>query len=68
MFEGLKKFKVIEAFNGYRVGTCVAFNGADAQKYAKYIVSTDKVYNVANIEVKEVEEKPKRKVVRRGKK
>ena len=72
MFEGLKKYKVVKPFNGYQVGVRVAFSGTDAEKYAKYIVSCDKVVAVAPVveQVKEVEAtaKPKRKYVRKGKK
>lgn len=71
MFEGLKKYKVVKPFNGYQVGVRVAFSGADAQKYAKYIQSTEKIAPAVVLpveDVKEVVAKPKRKYVRRGKK
>jgi hypothetical protein len=74
MFDGLKKYKVVKSFNGYPAGITVAFNGADAQKYADFIVSKEKVATpvvtapVAPV-VEEVEEdKPKRKYVRKGRK
>lgn len=71
MFD-LKKYKVVKAFNGYREGICVSFNGADAEKYGKYIVSLDKpvIEKVAPVEVvAPVEEKTKKKrVVRKGRK
>lgn len=81
MFDGLKRYKVVKEFNGYRKGICVAFSGADAEKYAAYIVSMEKaqpvvveekqapvVEKVAEKVAEVVEAKPKRKVVRRGKK
>ena len=76
MFDGLSKYKVVKEFNGYRKGVCVAFNGADAEKYAQYIVACKKAVAVAPVEPLVVEEKqqevvsakPKRKVVRKGKK
>lgn len=71
MFD-LKKYKVVKSFNGYQVGALVAFNGADAEKYAKYIVSTQKVTPIETktspvVEVKE-EQPKKRKYVLRGRK
>ena len=65
---GLKKYKVIKSFNGYREGMQVAFNGSDAEKYAAYIVSANKPV-VATVleEVKEPEQAPI-KQVRRGRK
>ncbi len=76
MFDGLKKYKVVTPFNGYRKGLVVSFNGADAEKYAAYIVSTQKAAPVAQSPVVEVEEKAetetetpkKRKYVRKGRK
>lgn len=69
---GLKKYKVIKSFNGYQVGALVGFNGADAEKYAKFIEGTEKVAPVEIkaapvVEVKE-EQPKKRKYVRKGKK
>lgn len=67
MFDGLKKYKVVKEFNGYRKGLVVSFNGADAEKYADFIVSTQKATPVVVAPV--VEEAPKkRKYVRRGRK
>lgn len=70
MFE-LKKYKVVTPFNGYRKGLVVSFNGADAERYAAYIVSTAKAAPVVAepVVVEEKAEAPKkRKYVRRGKK
>lgn len=39
MLFGLKKYKIVKDFNGYKVGQIVAFNGADADKYADKICS-----------------------------
>lgn len=73
MFE-LKKYKVVVPFNGYRKGLIVSFNGADAEKYAQFIVSTAKAAPVVQAPVVEEEEKAeteapkKRKYVRKGRK
>lgn len=68
MFE-LKKYKVVKPFNGYRKGLIVSFNGADAERYAAFIVSTAKAAPVAAPVVEEVKETPKkRKYVRKGRK
>lgn len=65
----LKKYKVLKEFNGYRKGLVVSFNGADAEKYAEFIVSTHKAAPVLAPVVEPVEEQPKkRKYVRRGRK
>lgn len=70
----LKKYKVVKDFNGYRAGITVAFNGADAEKYAAFIVSKDKpavvaVCNQAAEQVAEtVAEQPVKKTVKRVKK
>lgn len=68
MFE-LKKYKVIKAFNGYRVGTTIAFNGADAKRYEAYIVSQEKPLVKAILEtpVQEVAQVVK-KTIRCGRK
>lgn len=63
----LKKYKVVKAFNGYREGICVSFNGADAEKYAEFIVSLEKP-TVAPVVEEVKEDKPKRKYVRKGRK
>lgn len=68
MFEGLKKFKVVKPFCGYQVGTCISFNGKDAEKYAKYVVSCEKAVAVEEVKKEEAPVKAKRKYVRRGKK
>lgn len=76
MFDGLKKYKVITPFNGYRKGLIVSFNGADAERYAAFIVSTAKAAPVVAAKPVEVapavEEKAeapkKRKYVRKGRK
>lgn len=39
MLFGLKKYKIVKDFNGYKAGQIVAFNGADADKYADKICS-----------------------------
>lgn len=57
MFDGLKKYKVVKSFNGYREGITVAFNGADAEKYAQYIVSAN-AHKIAQV-VAEIKEQPK---------
>lgn len=64
MFD-LKKYKVVKAFNGYREGICVSFNGADAEKYANFIISLEKpvVEDVAP-----VVEQPVKKTIKRVKK
>lgn len=74
MFE-LKKYKVVVPFNGYRKGLIVSFNGADAERYAQFIVSTAKAAPVVvekPVEVAPVEEEKvapkKRKYVRKGRK
>lgn len=68
MFE-LKKYKVVVPFNGYRKGIVVSFNGADAERYADFIVSTAKAAPVAAPVVEVKEETPKkRKYVRKGRK
>ena len=68
MFE-LKKYKVVVPFNGYRKGIVVSFNGADAERYADFIVSTAKAAPVAAPVVEEKTEAPKkRKYVRKGRK
>lgn len=70
MFE-LKKYKVVKPFNGYRKGLIVSFNGADAERYADFIVSTAKAAPIAApvVEVEETKETPKkRKYVRKGRK
>lgn len=71
MFDGLKKYKVVKAFNGYREGITVAFNGKDAEKYAQYIVSANapKIAPVV-AEVKEQAEveTPVKKTVKKVKK
>lgn len=68
MFE-LKKYKVVKSFNGYPKGIQVAFNGADAERYAEFIISTEKAAPVIVKAVEVVEEQPKkRKYVRKGKK
>lgn len=70
MFD-LKKYKVVKSFNGYREGMTVAFNGADAEKYAEFIVSTKRVAPVVVepiIETKAEEQPKKRKYVRKGRK
>lgn len=70
MFD-LKKYKVVIPFNGYRKGLVVSFNGADAEKYAKFIVSTKKVAPVVVepiVETKVEEQPKKRKYVRKGRK
>lgn len=68
MFE-LKKYKIVKSFNGYPVGITVAFNGADAKKYANFIVAKEQVAAPVDPVVEEVkEEKPKRKYVRKGRK
>lgn len=71
MFDGLKKFKVVTAFNGYRKGLIVSFNGADAERYAAYITSTEKAKPVEVAPVVVEEEKPAKKtrrVVKKGRK
>ncbi len=35
----LKRYKIVKDFNGYKAGQIVAFNGADADKYADKICS-----------------------------
>lgn len=68
MFE-LKKYKIVKSFNGYPVGITVAFNGADAKKYANFIVAKEQVAAPVSPVIEEVkEEKPKRKYVRKGRK
>lgn len=67
MLDGLKKYKVVRSFNGYREGITVAFNGADAEKYADFIVCKEQA--VAPVVAPVVEEQPKkRKYVRKGRK
>lgn len=66
MFE-LKKYQIKRAFGTYRVGQIVAFSGADAEKYASFIVSREKVAEPVVPETA-TEEKPKRKYVRKGRK
>lgn len=39
MLFGLKKYKIVKDFNGYKAGQIVAFNGADADRYADKICS-----------------------------
>lgn len=75
MFDGLKKYKVVKSFNGYREGITVAFNGADAQKYADFIVSANapKIAPVVEkvvdeVKVQEQAETPVKKTVKRVKK
>ena len=67
MFEGLKKYKIVRPFNGYSVGITVAFNGADAERYKDFIVAKEKVAAPV-IVAPVVEDKPKRKYVRKGRK
>lgn len=70
MFE-LKKYKIVKEFNGYRKGIVVSFNGADAEKYAEFITSTEKAAPVvaAPVVVEEAKATPKkRKYVRKGRK
>lgn len=72
MFD-LKKYKVVQEFNGYRKGLVVSFNGKDAEKYKDFIVSAEVVAPVAVAPVaveKEVEAPAKkvRRVVKKGKK
>lgn len=69
MFE-LKKYKVVKSFNGYPVGITVAFNGADAKKYANFIVAKEQVASpvVAPVVEEVKQEKSKREYVRKGKK
>ena len=64
MFD-LKKYKVLKEFNGYRAGITVAFNGADAQKYAQFIAPVAKVAPVAPVIEEKQEEKPVKKTVKR---
>lgn len=66
MFE-LKKYQIKKAFGTYRVGQLVAFSGSDAEKYANFIVCHEKVATPVVAE-EVVEEKPKRKHVRKGRK
>lgn len=66
MFEGLKKFRVVTPFNGYAKGTQVAFNGADANRYAAYIVSAEKAVPVIAPVVEAV--KKTVKTVKKGRK
>lgn len=73
MFDGLKKYKVVTPFNGYRKGLIVSFNGADAERYAAFIVSTAKAAPIAPAPVvveekAETETPKKRKYVRKGRK
>lgn len=65
MFD-LKKYKVVKAFNGYREGICVSFNGADAERYKDFIVGLEKpvVKQVAPVVV----EQPVKKTIKRVKK
>lgn len=48
MFE-LKKYKIVKDFNGYQAGQIVAFNGADADKYADKICSLQVAKPVAPV-------------------
>lgn len=70
----LKKYKIVKEFNGYRAGITVAFNGADAQKYAEFIVPVVKVSPVIAepvVEEKQEEKSVKKtvkKVVKKGRK
>ena len=69
MFE-LKKFLVVKDFCGYRKGALVAFNGADAEKYGKYIceVGCAKKAEPAKVEEVKAEAPKKRRYVRKGRK
>lgn len=68
MFE-LKKYKIVKSFNGYPVGITVAFNSADAKRYANFVVAKEQVAAPVVPVVEEVKEvKPKRKYVRKGRK
>lgn len=64
MFE-LKKYVIKKAFNGYREGQIVAFNGLDAEKYKAFIVSNEKKTFIAPV-VEAVETVTK--TVKRGRK
>lgn len=67
MFD-LKKYKVVKAFNGYREGICVSFNGADAKKYANFIISLDKPV-IESVETVEAPVEPTvKKTIKRVKK
>lgn len=72
---GLKKYKVLKDFCNYKKGQIVAFNGADAERFAKNISVLEplKVINTFDTkaiekveEVKEeVKEQPKKRTYRR---
>ena len=63
MFD-LKKYKIVQEFNGYRKGIVVSFNGKDAEKYKDFIVSAEAVAAPVIAPVV-VEETPAKKVTRR---
>lgn len=72
---GLKKYKVLKDFCNYKKGQIVAFNGADAERFAKHICVLEplKVVNTFDTksaekveEVKEeVKEQPKKRTYKR---
>lgn len=70
MFD-LKKYKIVQEFNGYRKGIVVSFNGKDAEKYKDFIVSAEAVAApvVAPVAVEETPvKKATRRVVKKGRK
>lgn len=70
MFE-LKKYKIVQEFNGYRKGIIVSFNGKDAEKYKDFIVTAEVVTAPVSTPVVEQEapaKKVTRRVVKKGKK
>lgn len=69
MFD-LKKYKIVQEFNGYRKGIVVSFNGKDAEKYKDFIVSAEAVAApvIAPVVVEAPAKKVTRRVVKKGKK
>lgn len=71
MLNGLKKFRVVKDFCNYKKGQIVAFNGADAQRFAEHITSLEplKVVNTFDTKsaekVEEIKEQPKKRTYRR---
>ena len=72
---GLKKYKVLKDFCNYKKGQIVAFNGADAERFAKNICALEPLKVVNTFDTKaaekveeakeEVKEQPKKRTYRR---
>lgn len=59
---GLKKYKVLKDFCNYKKGQIVAFNGADAERFAKNISVLEPLKVVNTFDTKAIDTKTTEKV------